>query len=126
MFKMEKFKNTDSLYSEIDSILAGLNIGPGEVSPNIQHMAVAHTIHKMIKVDRWFDITVLAQCFNLCQLHVSDARLQLYKTIHCIHWSEMTPVFRQSLVAMIFDDLRPILKSIPEDDKFFDLCKINH
>jgi len=100
-----------SLFNDIDAVLGKNGINTGEVNQSSQIAAVAHSLQKMLQVDEWFDIITVKDCASLCQICISIERMRLYRTQHCIRWSEMTIDWRQALVAMVLDDFRAVLNN---------------
>lgn len=111
MFGMEirRIGQLANLYRDADLVLQKLGVEhQGEVPKVMGVSAAAHAINKMLKVDRYFDITTIQQCSKVCSIVVSAERMEVYRTMHCVHWNEMLPEFRQALIAMVLDDFRSV------------------
>jgi len=102
--KAGDFKN---LYRDVDAILS--RVPPGGINGNIQFNAVAHSLHAMMKPGKWLDICAIREASELTGIHISSERLSVYRLAHCIHWNDMDPEYRQTLMAMILDDFRSVL-----------------
>jgi len=35
--------------------------------------------------------------------------MTIYNCVHCMHWNEMLPEYRQTVMAMVLDDFRSVL-----------------
>jgi len=112
--EIRKADNMKNLYRDVDNVLSGLP--KGEINKEVQIQAVAHALHNMMKPDKWFDICAVRNCMNLTGIFISAERMTLYSTAHCIHWNEMVPEYRQTLMCMILDDFRPVL--CPEEETY--------
>lgn len=105
MFGLElrKVGNIKNLYRDVDIVLGNTN------RANLQRQTVAHAIQKMMKSDKWFDVTCIKGCAKVCEICIPEERMDIYSAIHCIHWNEMLPDYRQQIIAMVLDDFRSIL-----------------
>lgn len=107
--EIRKIGSLNNLYKDIDRVLNNYSIKHGEVNANVQALAVAHSLQKMLSVDKYCDVCCIKECAKMCQICISCERMQIYQTQHCIYWKDMLPDFRQMLFAMILDDFRSIL-----------------
>lgn len=103
--------NKSNLFNDVDMILLRNGIPSGGVSRDVQTQTVAHALQKMIKPDHWLDICCIKECANICSVCIPAERMAVYHACHCIHWNEMLPNYRQTIIAMILDDFREILNS---------------
>ena len=117
MFGIEirKVGSAKSLYEDVDRVLKNYNIPKGSVSQDLQVSTVAHSLHKMIQVESYFNICTVDHCVKICQIIIPAERYKVYHAIHCMHWNEMLPDYRQTIVAMILDDFRTILNPDSEN-----------
>lgn len=106
--EVRKIGDVNSLYNEVDLILKKFDIQQG-ISASIQIQTVAHALQKMFDVEKYFDICIIRSCAELCNIVISKERLNVYQSIHCMHWNEMLPDYRQAIMAMVLDDFRLIL-----------------
>jgi hypothetical protein len=107
--EIRKIGNLDNLYSDVDLVLKNNNIPNNGINITVQQQSTAHALQHMLSVDRWCDICAIQECAKLCQICISEERMLVYHSQHCIHWNKMLPEFRQLLVAMILDDFRCVL-----------------
>lgn len=107
--EIRKIRDTTDLYADVDLVLANNSIPKGGVSKEVQSQAIAHAIQEMIKPDKFFSICTISECVAICGICISGERLAVYHACHCIHWRDMLPDFRQSIIAMLLDDFREIL-----------------
>lgn len=107
--EIRRIGNVESLYKEVDLVLnkVGCDNGVGAV---IQKQTVAHALQKMISTQNYFDVCTINKCAEMCQVCIQKERMQVYNSIHCIHWNEMLPEYRQVIIAMVLDDFRCILQ----------------
>lgn len=97
------------LYQQVDSILSTFTMEPKGMSYQAQSAAVAHCLQKMFQVKGHFSVCIVEACANMCQVMISKDRKDLYNSIHCLHWHEMTEDFRNLVTAMVLDDFREVL-----------------
>ena len=107
--EVRKIGNTHNLYKDVDLILSNNGIPARGVSGNLQAQAVGHALQQMLKADRHFSVCTITNCIDVCQVVVPSERMAIYRSIHCINWSDMQPDFRQMVIAMILDDFREVL-----------------
>jgi hypothetical protein len=107
--EIRKIGNVQNLYNDVDLILDNYNVPPGCINKNVQVATVAHALQKMLKTERYFDVCTVRRCSELCQVCIARERMQVYESIHCLHWDEMLPDYRQMIVAMVLDDFRDVL-----------------
>jgi hypothetical protein len=108
--EIRKSNSLGNLYQDVDRTLANSGILPGQaISKNVQVQAVAHALQKMIRVENYFSVCTIDSCIDVAQIHVPKERYSVYRTAHCINWNDMTPDYRQILIAMVLDDFRSIL-----------------
>ena len=101
--ELRKINNINNLYRDVDTVLKGFDIN------KMKKGAVAHSLHKMLQSEKYFNICTIRECMKVSQIAIPQDRLSIYETQHCISWSEMLPDFRQVLIAMVLDDFRSIL-----------------
>jgi hypothetical protein len=107
--ELRKVGSVGAIYNDVDSVLDANGLMCGEVSNQIQVQTVAHSLQKMIKSKNHFSVCVIRECAELCDLCIPKERMNVYSSIHCMDWNEMTPEYRQIITAMILDDFRPVL-----------------
>lgn len=107
--EIRKLGSLNNLYKDVDMILTNYGIKSGEINTNVQVNATAHSLQKMLSVEKYCDVCCIKECASLCQICISAERMKVYQTQHCVYWNEMMPDFRQMLVAMILDDFRCVL-----------------
>lgn len=113
--EIRKIGSLSGLYRDIDQVLKSHKILSGEINATVQVNATAHALQRMLSTTKYCDITTINECADLCQIVISKERLKVYRTMHCVHWNEMTDEFRQMLVAMILDDFRCVLNPVEID-----------
>lgn len=107
--EIRKLGSLNNLYKDVDMVLTNYGIKTGEINTTVQVNATAHSLQKMLSVDKYCDVCCIKECASLCQVCISAERMKVYSTQHCVYWKEMMPDFRQMLVAMILDDFRRVL-----------------
>lgn len=107
--EIRKMGSLTNLYKDVDRVLSNSNIPPGGVSCDVQVSSIGHVLHKMMQPDAMFYVCDVRKCAEIAGIHISKERLDIHSSIHCMKWSEMTPEFRQQIMAMVLDDFRPIL-----------------
>jgi len=110
MFGLElrRKNNIANLYADIDGVLSKNGVKGSIVPEEVQSMAVAHGLQKMLGSD-YFSICSIDQCAKVVGLSIPAERYRIYHANHCVHYSEMLPEFRAVLVAMVLDDFRHVL-----------------
>ncbi len=107
--EIRKSGSLNNLYKDVDMVLNNYGIKTGEINVNVQVNATAHSLQKMLNTESHFSVCCIRECASLCQIVISNERMKLYQTQHCVYWKEMTSEFRQMLVAMVLDDFRCVL-----------------
>ena len=107
--EIRKLGSLNNLYKDVDTVLSNYGIKSGEINTTVQVNATAHSLQKMLSVDKYLDVCCIKECASLCHVCISAERMKVYQTQHCVYWSQMTNDFRQMLVAMILDDFRCVL-----------------
>ncbi len=115
-FQIRKLDNFDSVYKDVDRILAKHDIVSGGVSKKITTQGVAHSLQEMIKNKGYFDICTVKKAAELASIHLSSERNKLYSVAHCINWGDMTDDYKQCLIAMVMDDFRELFLSTDSKD----------
>lgn len=112
-----------NLYEDVDKVLGKANIvSSGGVSKELQTDAIGHSLHKMMNVKNYFDICTVDKCADIAQVVISKERNDIYKSIHCMNWNDMTDDFRLKIIAMVLDDFRSVLS--PEEEENIRTIKI--
>ena len=109
-------KSTKDLYDNIDEVLSKNNIPSRGVSMEVETEAIAHSLQKMFKSTGNFSVCTVRECAEIGDIVIPHERMNIYRSIHCMDWSEMVESFRQQIVAMVLDDFRPILSPQEEED----------
>lgn len=99
----------NGLYKDVDSVLSNSGMANGNVSDLAKIQTVAHSLQRMLKADRYFDVCTIRNCISVCQICISEERMNIYQSIHCMHWNEMEPEYRLLITAMVLDDFRSVL-----------------
>lgn len=106
--EIRRIGGAKQLYEQVDATLVKHALKQG-VSGNVQALATAHALQKMLKTESHFSICAIRDCADMCQIPIPIERMQVYQSAHCIGWNEMTPEYREVLVAMVLDDFRTVL-----------------
>ena len=104
-----------SLYREVDCVLARNKVSDMHVGDDVKVQAVAHALQKMISSDRHFDIICVRNCAEITSVVIPKSRMDIYRSAHCMQYDQMTPQYRELLVAMILDDFRAVLNPVSTD-----------
>lgn len=107
--ELRRTGSVGNLYRDVDRVLESSGIPSKSVSGNIQLEAISHSLHNMIVVGRHFSVCTIDNCAKISRIIISSERRNLYSSIHCMNWSDMTEDFRTKVVAMVLDDFRDIL-----------------
>lgn len=114
--ELRKIDNTKRFYREIDQILSQNDIPTdGGVSKGVQIEAIAHSLQKMLDVNRHFDVCTIRTCAEIADIVISKERMDIYSSIHCMNWNQMLPDFRKRIVAMVMDDFRSVFVDKADD-----------
>jgi hypothetical protein len=114
MFGIEirKVGNVTNLYRDVDILLRNNGIKRSEVPADVRRSTVAHALHKMLKPEKHCDICTIRECAELCGVFIASERINVYRAMHCVNWSDMLPDYRQQVMAMILDDFRDVLNPV--------------
>ncbi len=107
--EIRKINGVKELYEDVDAILDSSGIVTNEVPVNLQVQTVAHSLHKMLKNSGYLSICTIKECAKIGNVFISEERMSIYQSLHCMNWSEMMEDYRKMIVAMILDDFRHIL-----------------
>ncbi len=107
--EIRKIGSLQNLYKDVDNVLANYKIPPNSINTGVQSLTVAHSLQKMMNVDSHISVCTIKDCAILCGLVIPKERMLVYSAVHCMHWNEMTPEYRQVITSMILDDFRSIL-----------------
>lgn len=88
-----------------DTVLEGFDVNA------MKQGAVAHSLQNMFRADEYFSICTINDLIEVSQIVIPKERYDIYRSQHCIYWRDMTPEFRQTLIAMILNDFRSILNT---------------
>lgn len=91
------------LYNDVDMVLSKFNM------KEMERGAVAHALQDMFSADKFFSVCTIKECSKVSGVIITQERMNIYNSQHCIAWSAMLPEFRQVLIAMILDDFRSVL-----------------
>jgi len=111
MFGLEirKGGSIRNIYRDVDIILSNNGIPQGGVNQEVQLNTIAHTLHKLLQPGATFYQCDIRKCAEIAGIHIPHERMQIYNSIHCMKWAEMTPEYRQQVMAMVLDDFRSVL-----------------
>lgn len=107
--EIRKANTLKGLYQDVDAVLSKCEVSPNEINQSVQIQTCAHSLQKMMKPNSHFSVCTIRECSELCGIVIAKERMNVYRAIHCMSWSEMTPEYRQLITAMVLDDFRPIL-----------------
>lgn len=107
--EIRKIGSLQNLYQDVDRMLKNYKIPINSVNIPIQTLTVAHSLQKMLNVEKYLCVSTLKNNAQLVQICIPEERMLVYQSIHCMYWNEMTPDYRQMVVAMILDDFRSVL-----------------
>lgn len=113
--EIRKIGDQKNFYKDVDQVLSSSSIPSQGVNGDIQVMAIKHSLHKMFN-GRYFDVCTVDSCSGMAGIIICKERKEIYRSVHCMHYDEMLPEFRQQLLAMVMDDFRSIfLESTNEE-----------
>lgn len=104
--EVRKANNLFNLYNDIDIMLKSNNIKKESISQDLQIATVALTLQKMIKHDSYFSVCTIDNCSKVAGIIIPVERYNIYRAIHCMDWNQMTPEYRQLIIAMVLDDFK--------------------
>ena len=107
---LRRQNDTTKLYDDVGIALKNYGIIPngGHVSDGVKITAIRHSLQSMLNGGH-FNICAIKECAEMAGIIINSDRLLIYKTVHCMDWSEMTPEYRQVLVSMVLDDFKIVL-----------------
>lgn len=103
---IRKIGSTKNLMSDVDLILKSNGMERRTVDPFLALDAIRHALHQMMKPDNFFSVCVMDKAIAVLKIHITSERMNIYRSVHCVHWNNMLESFRTTLIAMILDDLR--------------------
>ncbi len=109
-----------SLYDEVDNLLDRYGITKNSIPPEVKITALVGSLKKLFN-KKYFDICMLKECLMLFDLKITDERMNIYRTQHCIDWGEMEEDFKNIMIAMILDDFRQVLNKKETKQLFIEI-----
>ena len=93
--------NTDvgALIKAADKILQ--KYAKDAVPENIKGQAVLSVLKNMTQRKEWFDVTAVRELAKLNEITISAEHMELFHSLHCIHWNEMHSDTREYLLAVL-------------------------
>lgn len=90
-------KCADSILSKYDK---------GFVPENIKGQAVLSVLKNLTQRKDWFDVTAVRELAKMNEIVISAEHMELFNSLHCIHWNEMHQDTREYLMAVLIDYFR--------------------
>lgn len=103
----------NSLYRDVDTVLQKANITKLSVGNDIKKQTLLHGMNKMFQPSGFLDICDIRKWSEMLGVCIQKERVEIYSSLHCIHWNDMEEDYRKNIIAMIFDDFRAVLN--PEE-----------
>lgn len=107
--ELRKIGDTKHLYEDVDMVLSTFDVPHKSINATVQIQTCAHSLQKMMRTEKHFDVCTIRNCADLCQICIPQERMDVYHAIHCMDWKEMVPDYRKLIVAMVLDDFREVL-----------------
>jgi len=101
--ELRKIGSIAAIYNDVDAVLANTD------NHMIAQQTTAHALNKMLKPSAHMSVCTIRECAKVAHVCIPAENMNVYSSVHCMDWNEMTPEFRQLLVAMILNDFRGIL-----------------
>lgn len=101
--ELRKIGDPKAFYRDVNAVLKSKSIPSGDVTMDVQKLAIGHSLQKMFQGSH-FSICTLDSCCKICGIVIQKERYDVYSALHCVNWNEMLPDFRQTIIAMIMDD----------------------
>jgi len=102
-FEVRKIGSLEDVYKEVDLVMS-------KIPNNFLAQTVAHTLQDMFQPNKYICICTIDKIIKAAGIFIPQDRYNVYSMLHCVHWSEMEPNYRTTIMAMILDDFRCILK----------------
>ena len=111
--EIRKLDSVQDLYRDVDRTLRAAEIRAGEVSVQMKVHTTAHALQKLFQQSYFssYDVKKIAE---LSGLIISVERVRMYEAVGTLNYNEMTPEYRQILIAMVLDDFRSVLNPAEE------------
>jgi len=108
--------NIEVVYNRIDEIVLKNKIGKRTVPHELKKNAVFLSFQEMMQ-DRIFSICSVRNIYAMLGVDMSTERERFYKALHCVCWGDMDEKTKESLIAMIFDDIRVPMTTVESEVK---------
>ena len=111
--EIRRLDSVQDLYRDVDRTLRAAEIRAGEVSVQMKVHTTAHALQKLFQQSYFssYDVKKIAE---LSGLIISVERVRMYEAVGTLNYNEMTPEYRQILIAMVLDDFRSVLNPAEE------------
>ena len=105
--------NNLALLSHVDKVLQKFEVTKENIGDKARVTGALQALQSMMKSASEgcgrFDICSIREAAELCNICISNDRVNFYRIHHCIQWSKMTKDNRELLMAMVLDDFREVL-----------------
>ena len=101
--EVRKIGSMPDLFKEVDMVLGRDN--------KLESQTVVHALQKMFRPEQYCDVCNIKTCAEICGIVIPLKHLNIYQTLHCMHWNEMSDEYRGLIIAMILGDFRTVLCS---------------
>jgi hypothetical protein len=108
-FELRKIGTLSNLYDEVDKTLKRAGADKGNIPFKMIQTGVAYCLNRMFKNESTFHMYDLNKCFEAANVKISTEKEKLYRSFSGTNWGDMEQEVKNTLIAMILDDLRDIL-----------------
>lgn len=78
----------------------------GIVPESIRGQAVLSVLKNITQRKEWFDVCSVNHLAKMNEITFSEEHEELFHSLHCIYWNEMTQETREYLMATLIDYFR--------------------
>lgn len=93
--------NRTNLYKDVDRVLASGH----DIATSATELALNH----MFRQQHYFSVCTVERVAKMNDICISARNMEIYNTLHCVHWNTMDKKQREYLLAMILKDFEPVL-----------------
>lgn len=75
----------------------------GEVPESVRGQACLSVLKNLTQRKEYFDVTGINKLARMNEINISQEHQELFDSLHCIHWNEMSVETREYLMAILID-----------------------
>lgn len=75
----------------------------GQKEASFEHAAIVIALRHMFNTKTYFDVCSLDAALQTAAIHITDEQKAPFRALHCIHYANMPPGFKEQLAARVLE-----------------------